>query len=55
MNRFVRSRASLVVCIDKSPYLAARLWGIKEKKWHKGSGFNNSFLLFYFLQPRSQE
>ena len=32
MNRLVRRRGSLVVSIDKSPYLAARLWGIKEKK-----------------------
>ena len=30
----VRRRASLVVSIDKNPYLAARLWGIKEKKSH---------------------
>ena len=35
-------------------YLAARLGGIKQKKSSWGSITNNTFLLFYFPNPRSQ-
>ena len=35
-------------------YLAGRLWGIKQKKSSWGSMTNNTFLLFYSPNPRSQ-
>ena len=51
MNRFVRSRASLVVCIDKSPYLPARLWGIEEKT---GIRVQGSIIHFFCFIPFSR-
>ena len=34
--------------------LAPRLRGIKQKKSHRGSGMNISFLLFYSPEPQNQ-
>ena len=35
-------------------YLAARLWGIKQKKSSWSSSMSNTFLLSYFPKPQSQ-
>ena len=40
--------------INRNSYLAARLGGIKQKKSSWGSITNNTFLLFYSPNPRSQ-
>ena len=44
----------LVINRQWNSHLAARAWGIKQKKSSWGSAMDNTFLLFYSTKPPSQ-